>query len=125
MSKALATIDSSQLELAGGWSRKGFAAGTDGLIPLTSTEPGLEAIDLDPLDCVTGGQGDINDYGDLSNLVYHGSEKRRMTPAERLNKFLYGGAMAKDDRAALIRNWEENNGRKAPPRIEGTPEVDW
>jgi hypothetical protein len=40
MSKALTTIDSNQLELAGGWSLKGFAAGTDGLIPLTSTELG-------------------------------------------------------------------------------------
>lgn len=89
------------------------------------TEPGLEAIDLDVLDGVTGGQGDINDYADLSNLVYHGEEKRHMTPAERINKFLYGGAMAKGDRATLISNWEETNGRKAPPRIAGTPERDW
>lgn len=85
---------------------------------------GLQAIELDALDCVTGGQ-DVNDYGDLSNLVYHGEEKHHMTPPERLNRFLYGGAMAKNDRATLIKNWEESNGRKAPARINGTPERDW
>lgn len=89
------------------------------------TEPGLEAIDLDLLDRVTGGRGEINDYADLSNLVYHGSEQHRMTPAERLNRFLYGGAMAKGDRTTLLKNWEETNGRQAPPRIAGTPERDW
>jgi hypothetical protein len=83
---------------------------------------GLEAIDLDG---VTGGRGEINDYGDLSNLGPHGGEKHKMTPAERLNKFLYGGAMAKGDRATLLKNWEETNGRTPPPRIDGTPERDW
>lgn len=84
----------------------------------------LEAIDLDPLNRVTGGQ-DVNDYGDLSGLVDHDGEKRHATPAERLNRFLYGGAMAKGDRTTLIKNWEETNGRSAPQRIKGTPERDW
>jgi len=96
MSKPLATIDSSQ----------------------------LEAIDLDPLNRVTGGQ-DVNDYSDLSGLVDHDGEKRHATPPERLNRFLYGGAMATGDRTTLIKNWEESNGRTAPTRIKGTPERDW
>jgi hypothetical protein len=59
-------------------------------------------------------------------LVYHGGETpRHATPAERLNRFLYGGAMAKGDRTTMIKNWEEANGRTAPARIEGTPERDW
>lgn len=105
MSKPIVMIDSNHIKLAGGGA--------------------FEAIDRDALACATGGRGEINDYGDLSNVVDHGGEKHRMTPAERLNKFLYGGAMAKGDRATLIRNWEESNGRTAPPRIEGTPEKDW
>jgi hypothetical protein len=113
MSKTLATIDSSQLELAVGWSRRGFAAGTDGLIPLTSTELGLEAIDLALLDCVTGGQ-DVNKYTNLSNLVPHDPPQRRMSREQRLGDFLYGGYMEPADREALIRNWEESNGRIAP-----------
>lgn len=34
-----------------------------------------------------------------------------------LDHFLYGGNMPDADREALIRNWEESNGRKAPPRM--------
>jgi len=113
MSKALATIASSQLELAGGRSRRGFAAGTDGSIPLTSTEPGLEAIDLALLDCVTGGQ-DVNKYTNPSNLVPHDRPQRRMTREQRLEDFLYGGYMEPADREKLLQHWEETNGRPAP-----------
>ena len=119
MSKALATIDSSQLKLAVGWSRRGFAADTDGLIPLTSTELGLETIDLALLDCVTGGQ-DINRFRlapvrpNLGNLVPHDPAQGQMTPEERLDDFLYGGYMEPADRRALLLNWEESNGREAP-----------
>jgi hypothetical protein len=88
-----------------------------------STEP-LQAIDRDPLGCVTGGQY-TNTYDDLSGLVPHDGEKPHMTPEQRINRFLYGGSMAKGDRTALIKNWEESNGKTAPTRIKGTPERDW
>lgn len=85
----------------------------------------LETIALDQLAGVSGGQ-DVNDYGDLSGLVPHDGEMpRHATPAQRLNRFLYGGAMSRGDRATMIKNWEENNKRTAPARIDGTPDRDW
>ena len=88
------------------------------------SELGQEVIDLDLLNAVTGGN-ETNDYSDLSNLVNHDGEKRHATPAERLNRFLYGGSMSTGDRTTLVKNWEETNGRPAPGRIDGTPQNDW
>jgi hypothetical protein len=72
-------------------------------------------IETSSLATVTGAGGEYtNDYSDLSNLNPHDPEQRGMTPAERLDRFVNGGNMPDSDREALIRNWEENNGRKAP-----------
>jgi len=92
---------------------------------IASTPPAFESIDLEPLVFVMGAGEYTNDYSDLSGPVPHDGERRGATPPERLNRFLYGGAMPKGDRTTLIKNWEETNGRSAPSRIEGTPERDW
>jgi hypothetical protein len=66
---------------------------------------------------INGGGEYTNDYSDLSNLNPHDPEARGLTPAEHLDRFLYGGNMTDGDRDALVRNWEESNGRKAPTNM--------
>ena len=76
---------------------------------------------------VTGGGGEYtNDYGDLSGLADGDSGERPKTPEGALDHFLYGGKnMTWEDRYALVRNWEETNGRPAPtPMHRFTPQPD-
>jgi hypothetical protein len=61
---------------------------------------------------VTGGQ-DVNDYGDLSNLVPHDPEGRG-----DINKFLYGGHMDAADREGLISGWVKSNEGNAPAPLD-------
>jgi len=62
--------------------------------------------------CGGGGRRGGGGGGDTNTYVDPGDSER-----PDLDHFLYGGNMLDADRQALIRNWEESNGRKAPPPL--------
>jgi hypothetical protein len=82
----------------------------------------FNTLSISDLTQICGGGEYTNDYSDLSGLVPGHLGHRPTNPDDALNHFLYGGYMSSGEREALIKNWEESNGRKAPPPKQRTPQ---
>ena len=75
----------------------------------------FNTLSISELTLVCGGggrRGGGRGGSDVNTYVDPGESER-----PDLDHFLYGSSMPDADRQALIRNWEESNGRKAPPPL--------